>query len=233
MKNNKMDAMLRRDDTVQLGLEADKALYAPLEEDIAPLRTQHAAGLEEAKELADEVFAADGDESATVKRSTRGQLRSYVQRMGKALVAHADSAANTDEDLEERITKALRELPNADSATFAQAAEKLLAEATPLAPKLVKREITAQDFTEANRLLLKYQKRLPTGRAADVQGKTAREKLGIRLQANAVLVKRLRKQLAPYKGTARERALANFDGNAKVVVFRNGSGGKGSDQPTL
>ena len=43
MKNNRLDAMLRRDASVQLGLKADKALYAPIEGDVAPLRAEHAA----------------------------------------------------------------------------------------------------------------------------------------------------------------------------------------------
>ena len=171
MKNNKMDAMIRRDENVRQGLETDKALYAPLEEDIAPLREALSVGLDDALELADEVFVADGDDSATVKRGTRGKLRTLAGRVGKALVAHADSPTNTDEDLKEHVKKAIRELPNADSATFAQAAEKLLTEATPLAPKLVKREITADDLAEGARLLTKFKKRLATGRAADVQGK--------------------------------------------------------------
>ncbi len=225
MKNNRLDAMLRRDTSVQIGLEADKALYAPVEEDIAPLREEHADRLTQAKALADEVFEADGDDSAGVKKGTRGQLKDLAGRVGRALVAHADSKANTDENLEERVKAALLNLNSADGGTFAQAVATIQAEATPLAAQLVKREVTADNFKELSRLAIKFEKRLTTGRTADVKGKTARMLLGDLLRANSQTLKKIRKQLLPYKGTARAKALINFDGNAKLVVFNNGSGG--------
>ena len=225
MKNNRLDAMVRRDASVQLGLEADKALYAPIEDDIAPLRAEHAQRLEDAKELADEVFEADGDDSAGVKKGTRGLLKELGGRVGRALLAHADSASNTDEELEERVKLALENLNSADSGTFAQAIAKIQAEATPLAAQLVKREVTADNLVELGRLATKFGKRLTTGRAADVKGKTARLLMSDLLRANGRTVKKIRKQLAPYKGTERAKALVNFDGNAKLIIFNNGSAG--------
>ena len=217
--------MLRRDASVQLGLEADKALYVPVEDDIAPLRAEHAQRLDQAKALADEVFEADGDDSAGVKKGTRGVLKKLGGRVGWALVAHANSATNSDENLEERVKPALESLNSADTGTFAQAVAKIQAEATPLAAQLVKREVTADDLQELARLTTKFGKRLTTGRAADVKGKTARLLMSDLLRANGKTLKQIRTQLAPYKGTARAKALTNFDGNAKLVIFNNGSGG--------
>ena len=222
MKNNRLDALLRRDANAQLGLLEDKALYAPIEDDIAPLRAAHGAALAEARQLADEVFEADGDDSAGVKRGTRALLRTLAGRIGKAVVAHAASGTNTDERLAERIRPALAQLPSADSATFAQAATVVQHEAAALAPHLTKREVTAADLTELDRLIRKFSQRLATGRAADVKGKTARETLSKLLQNNTRLLQQIRQQLAPYKGTAREKALLNFDSYAKVVVFNTG-----------
>ncbi len=225
MKNNRLDSMLRRDASVQAGLAADKKLYEPIEDDIASLRDEHAGRLEKATELADEVFDADGDDSAGVKKGTRGLLKELAGRVGRAVVAHADSKANTDEDLEERVRPALTELNSADGNTFAQGVAKIQAEATPLAAQLVKREVTADNFVELARLATKFGKRLTTGRAADVKGKTARLLMSGLLRENGQTLKKIRKQLAPYKGTAREKALTNFDGYAKLVVFNNGSSG--------
>ncbi len=224
MKNNRLDALLRRDANAQLGLTEDKALYAPIEDDIAPLRAAHEAGLAEARELADEVFEADGDDSAGVKRGTRALLRTLAGRIGKAVVAHAASATNTDERLAERVVPALGQFRVADSATFAQAVKVVQHEAAALAPHLAKREVTAADLTELDRLIQKFSKRLVTGRAADVKGKTARETMRKLLQNNTRLLKQIRQQLAPYKGTAREKVLVNFDSYAKVVVFNSGGG---------
>lgn len=232
MKNNRLDALLRRDASVQVGLAADKALYAPIEDDIAPLRDEHAGRLEKAQEFADEVFEADGDDSSGVKKGTRGLLKELAGRVGRAVVAHADSKANTDEDLEERIRPALEKLNSADTGTFAQGVAKIRAEATPLAAQLVKREVTAADLTELTRLATRFEKRLTTGRAADVKGKTARLLMSDLLRENGKTLKKIRKQLAPYKGTARAKVLTNFDGNAKLVVFNNGSGGGASGGAT-
>ncbi len=235
MKNNRLDAMLRRDTSVQLGLTADMALYAPLEDDIAPLRTKHQANLTAALGLADEVFEADGDDSSAVKKGTRGLLKDLAGRVARAMIAHAASQANTDEDLEERVRPALVALANADGNTFAQAAEKIRDEATPLAKQLEKREVTAADFVEFNRLVTKFNKRLSTGRLADAKGKTARATMSALLRANSKLILEIRKQLAPYKGTARAKTLLNFDAYAKLVVFNNGSGGASggaADTPT-
>ncbi len=231
MRNNRLDALLRRDANVQLGLKEDKAQYAPIEEDIAPLREAHALAHDQAKALADEVFEADGDDSSGVKKGTRGQLKALGGRIGKELVAHAASKSNTDEGLEERVKPSLVALNSADSGTFSQGVTTLQAEAAPLAAQLVKREVTADDLAELNRLLTKFNKRLPTGRAADVKGKTARQILGKLLKENSKLVKEIRKQLAPYQGTAREKVLLNFDGYAKVIVFNNGSGGSPAGGP--
>ena len=64
MDNNKLNAQLLRDTAAAAGLLADKANYAALEADIAPLRDEHAANLAQARTLEDAVMG-EGRTDAT------------------------------------------------------------------------------------------------------------------------------------------------------------------------
>ncbi|WP_460501865.1 hypothetical protein [Hymenobacter agri] len=51
MDNNRLNALLKRDTDTAAGLLADKDQYKPLEDDLAPLRDEHAANLAQARTL--------------------------------------------------------------------------------------------------------------------------------------------------------------------------------------
>jgi hypothetical protein len=230
MKNNSLDAYHRRDTATQAGLEADKANYKPIEDDIAPLREQLAANHTKADKLIDDVLEADGDDSAAVKTKTKGLLLPLLFRAGAALQAFAESKANTDEDLLHRVTLGNNVLRRADEDTFARLATGLLAEATKVPEiQLTKREFLPADLVEAQRLLQRFSDRLTPGRLADVDGKSAREILSDLLAANQQLIKKIRQQLLPYKNSATKHDVwLRFQGYSKVIV-RKGGGGKQED----
>ena len=69
MDNNKLNAQLLHDTAAAAGLLADKALYAALEADLAPLRDEHAANLAQARSLETAVM---GDESGTATEQKAG-----------------------------------------------------------------------------------------------------------------------------------------------------------------
>lgn len=242
MKNDSLDALLRRDESVQTGLEVDRDLYAPIEDEVKPLREQHAANLLIAQQLEQEVFEADSDDSASQKKGTRGKLNELGGRIAAGVRAYATVKARKDGDAPDPVAAAdatallrqqarftLRELRHSEEGEFVLAIGGILSAAAPLAAQLAKWEITAEDLAQAAYLLLKFQNRKGSPRLADVQGATARKLMTKALRANSILVKEMRELLAPYKGTAREKALTNFNGYAKVIL-QKGGGGK-ADQP--
>jgi hypothetical protein len=238
MKNDRLDAYQRRDSATQAGLLADQAQYALLETDIAPLRGQHTANLTRINALMDEVLAADNDDSAGVKAKTRPVLRGLLLRLSAALQAYAESAANTDEDLLHRVTLGADALRKADENTFARLAGGLLREAALRpAAELARREFTAADLAEAQRLLARFSSRLTPGRLADVDGKSAREVLSDLLAANQQLIRKIRQQLLPYKNSSTKHEVwLRFQGYSKVVLRKGGPNAKtqpgGGGEPT-
>jgi hypothetical protein len=231
MKNNALDAYHRRDTATLAGLEADQKNYEPIEEDIAPLRAQLATNHATADKLIDDVLEADGEDSAAVKVKTKGLLLPLLFRAGAALQAFAESQANTDEDLLARVTLGNNTLRKADEDSFVRLATGLLAEADKVPEKqLTKREFSADNLTEAKRLLKRFAGRLSPGRLADVSGKSTREILNDLLAANQQLIKKIRKQLLPYKNSPTKHDVwLRFQGYSKVIL-RKGGGGKTEEE---
>lgn len=231
MKNNALDAYHRRDTATIAGLAADKKGYEPLEEDIAPSREQLATNHAKADGLIDDVLEADGEDSAAVKVKTKALLLPLLFRVGAALQAFAESKANTDEDLLHRVTLGNNTLRKADEDSFFRLATGLLKEAGNVpAIQLTKREFSTEDLAETKRLLQRFAGRLTPGRLADVDGKSAREILNDLLAANQQLIKKIRKQLLPYKGSAtRHDVWLRFQGYSKVIM-RKGGGGKAEEE---
>jgi|GEM_PF-6096631 len=231
MKNDRLDAYHRRDTATLAGLAADKKNYEPLEEDIADWRTQLEINHAKADGLIDDVLAADADDSAQVKIKSKGLLLPLLGRLSAALQAFAESKANSDDDLLTRVTLGRDVFYKADEDSFVRLATGLLAEADNVpAIQLTKREFSAENLAEAKRLLQRFAGRLTPGRLADVEGKSAREILADLLAANQQLIKKIRKQLLPYKNSpTRHDVWLRFQGYSKVVL-RKGGGGKAEEE---
>jgi hypothetical protein len=196
-----------------------------------PLREQLATNHAKADDLIDDVLKADSEDSAEVKTKTKALLLPLLNCLSAVLQAFAESKANDDEDLLARVTLGSDALRKADEDSFVRLANDLLAEADKVPEKqLTKREFSTEDFTEAKRLLQRFAGRLTPGRLADVDGKSAREILADLLSANQQLIKKIRKQLLPYKNSPTKHDVwLRFQGYSKVVL-RKGGGGKAEEE---
>ena len=228
MDNNKLDAQLRRDTATNTGLLADKKHYEPLEDDIAPLRTEHAANLAKARTLEGDVMGNDSGTVTDQKASAKALLKSLVFRLAAGLQAHAASPANTDEDLAGRVRYGRSEIAKADDASFATIVAALLKEAAPLAKTLAKREFTAADLAETTRLLARFEQKYAGQRTAAVAGSTDRKTLIALLRRNSNLIKEMRVQLKPYQSSpAKHEVWLRFQGYTKLIIL-GGGGPKGA-----
>ncbi|MBF9222788.1 hypothetical protein [Hymenobacter ruricola] len=228
MDNNRLNALLKRDTDTAAGLLADQANYAPLEDDIAPLRTEHAANLALARTLEEQVMADDQDDATAQKQGARQQLKALGTRLAAALQAYAASATNTDEDLAGRVNYNATDLNRADDASFATIIGTLRKEAQPLAAPLAKREFTADDLQAVDTQLLRFNKKLARQRASTVSGSTARQTLIGLLARNTDLIKKIRVQLRPYqKSPTKHDVWLRFQGYTKLIIL--GGGGPKDD----
>ena len=227
MDNNKLDAQLRRDTATEAGLLADKDHYTALEDDIAPLREEHAANLAKARTLEDNVM---GEDSATVTQQKAGaktQLKALVPRLAAALQGHAASRANKDEDLAGRVRYSRSEITEANDASFATIVGALLKEAQPLAKELEKREFTADDLADTTRQLARFVKKQAGQRITVVTSSTDRKTLIALLRRNANLIKEMRVQLKAYESSpTKHEVWLRFQGYTKLIIL-GGGGPKG------
>ena len=227
MNNNKLDAQLRRDTATAAGLLADQKQYEPLEDDLAPLRTEHAANLAKARTLEGAVMGNDSGTVTEQKTSAKALLKPLVFRLAAGLQAIAASPANADEDLAGRVRYGRSDIAKADDATFATIVAALLAEAAPLAKPLAKREFTAADLAETTRQLARFEAKHAGQRIAVVDGRTDRKTLIALLRRNANLIKEMRVQLKPYENSPTKHAVwERFQGYTKLIVL-GGGGPKG------
>jgi hypothetical protein len=224
MDNNKLNAQLLRDTATAAGLQADKALYAALEADIAPLRDEHAANLALARTLEGAVMAEANDDATQQKASAKTQLKALAPRLAATLQSYAASKTNPDEDLPGRVRYNRTDLAQANDASFASIVGALLREATPRAAELAKREFSADDLALTTRLLARFEQKQTTQRTAAVAGATDRRTLTALLRRNANLIKDLRVQLKPYQSSpAKHEVWLRFQGYTKLIV--RGQGG--------
>ena len=231
MDNNRLNAQLLRDTAAAAGLLADQAGYAPLEEDIAPLRAEHAANLAQARTLEDVVLADITGAATAQKKGARRQLRELGTRLAAALQGYAASAANPDQDLAGRVRFNRTSLTEADDATFASIITALLKEAQPLAAPLTRREFTPADRTLTEQQLLRFEKKQTAQRTTAVTGATARKTLIALLARNTALLKQIRVQLKPYQyAPAKQAVWLRFQGYTKLIVL--GQRGPKDDPPT-
>ena len=228
MNNNKLNAQLLRDTATAAGLLADKALYAALEADIAPLRDEHAATLAQARLLEAAVMGDDSGTATEQKAGAKTQLKALAPRLAATLQAYAASKTNQDEDLAGRVRYSSSDIKTANDATFATMVAALLKEAAPLAKELAKREFTAADLAETTRQLARFEKKQTSQRTTVVAGATDRKTLIALLRRNANLIKEMRVQLKPYQSSpTKHEVWLRFQGYTKLIIL--GQGGPKGD----
>ncbi len=232
MDNNKLDAQLLRDTATANGLLADKAGYAPLEADIAPLRDEHAANLAQARTLEAVVMGEASGGITQQKAGAKTQLKALAPRLAAALQAYAASKTNPDEDLANRVRYSRSHITEANDASFATIVGALLKEAAPLAKELAKREFTADDLALATRLLARFEQKQASQRTTIVAGATDRKTLIALLRRNADLIQQIRVQLRPYQSSpAKHEVWLRFQGYTRLIVLGHGGPKKVSAQP--
>ena len=227
MDNNKLDAQLRRDTATANGLQADKKGYAGLEDDLAPLRDEHAANLAKARALEDAVMGDDASTVTAQKTSAKALLKPLAYRLAAALQGYAASVSNKDEDLAGRVRYSRSQLSEASDASLATMVGALLKEAGPLAAPLGKREFTADDLAETTRLLARFEQKHASRRLTEVEGSTERKALIALLRRNANLIKEMRTQLKAYENSSTKHEVwLRFQGYTKLIIL-GGGGAKG------
>ena len=225
MQNDLIEARLRRDTTLSAFLDQARLRYEDTEPDVAPLRAALAANLQQSQQLAQQVISADQDQNPARKRGVRGQLTALLQRLSRALTAHAKSTANPE--LAARVPRRLSDLSRLSETSFAEQARLLLDLGQPHAKDLARRRYTAAHHTEAESLLSDFQTQRTEGRLSDTSASTGREALERLIKANARLVADLEAYFVLYKED--EPDLWNeFRAAAKVVRRGGGSGNAGA-----
>ena len=228
MDNNRLNALLQRDTDTVAGLLADQPHYLPLEDDIAPLRTEHAQNLTEARTFEGSVQDEGQDDSTQQKKATRKQLKALGSRLGAALQAYAASTANKDEDLPGRVNISETDLIRADDTSFASLMAKLLVEGQVRPQELLKREFTADDLKLTGTLLERFSRKRTGQRLSTVAGGTDRNRLIALLRRNSDLIKKMRQQLRPYKNSPTKHDVwLRFQGYTRVIE-RGGGGATGA-----
>ena len=230
MDNNRLDALLKRDTETKAGLLADQPLYLPLEAEIGPLRTEHAANLAKARDLEKDVMDESQDDSGQQKNSAKKQLKELGVRLAAALQAYAASPANKDEDLAGRVRYNRTSFNEAGEGSYATIVAALLKEAQPLTAELAKREFTADDLATTTQLLARFEKKQTSQRLNTVDGGTDRKGLIALLRRNSALIKAIRVQLKPYENSpAKHDVWLRFKGYTRVIVL--GQGGSSATPP--
>lgn len=211
MENELIESRLRRDNTAATFLikDANKARYADIEDDVAPLRTTLGTNLTKANGLIDQVITADNDNITPRKKGFRNQLTTLVLRRIKALRAHAKGLKPApDTDLLSRLPRRPADIKRLTESSFPDEAKRLLALGSDIAPAaLTKRRYTPAHHSQATGLLQKLTATNQEGTDNDDTGATSRQALERLIKANARLIAELEEFFAPYKDPDDEEAL--------------------------
>ena len=232
MENNQLNDRILRDKSTVVGLVADQTNYQPLEADIAPLRTEHAANTTAAGKLAQQVLATDTDDATAQKATAKKELKDLGERLAAGLQGYAASKTNPDPDLPGRVKFNRTDLTEADDASFATILHQLLDVATPLAAPLAQREFTAADRTRAEALLARFERKQLRQQETRTVGSTDRKTLLALVRRNASLIKEIRLQLKAYKNSPTKHAVwLRFLSYTKIINHRGGGGTKPTPPP--
>lgn len=213
MKNDLIEARLRRDEALLAFLTAETAAYADIEADVKPLRQQLSTALTEAQATAQTVLMADNDGNAERKKGQRNQLTTLLRRLIVALQAVA--ATNRDARLLALAGQASR-LPKLGETSFLEEARRLLSLAPERSEALSKRRFTPEHYREATTLTADLRRHINEGRLNDTAGSSGREGLERLIKQNARTIEQLRTYFRPYQFD--EPTLwSSFEAAAKVV----------------
>lgn len=219
MKNDLIEARLRRDEALNAFLTAEKAAYADIEADVAPLRQQLSGGLAQAQELSQTVLTADHEGSADRKKGLRNQLTLLLRRLIVGLQAVATSANDARLLALSGQVSRLTRLPET---AFVDEARRLLSLAPERSAALIPRRFTNEHYRQAVALNNELRRSISEGRLSDGEGSTGRQGLERLIKQNARIIEQLRTYFRVYEQD--EPALwARFQ--AAKVVRRGGNGG--------
>ena len=222
-----MNSLVLRDKATVEGLAADKPNYAPLEEDIAPFRDEHAANTLLIGPLAEVLLETATDDATRQKTTAKTQLKDLGERLAGAMQGYAASKANTDTDLPGKVNINRTDLNEADDTSFATTLRKLLKVAQPFASQVAKREFSAEDRTEMETLLDRFEKKQVKQEVNRTAGSTDLKKLEALLRRNANLIKEIRKQLKAYKNSkTKHEVWLRFVSYTKIINRSGGGGAK-------
>jgi hypothetical protein len=225
MENNRMNDLVLRDKATVAGLADDQPNYDPLEEDIAPLRDEHAANTLKIGPLAVALLETATDDATKQKAGSKTQLKDLGERLAGAMQGYAASKANTDTDLPGQVNINRTDLNEADDASFATILRKLLKVAAPFATQVAKREFSADDRTTMETLLDRFERKQLKQQENRTAGSTGLKTLDALLRRNASLIKEIRKQLKAYKNSpTKHEVWLRFQSYTKIIDHRGGGG---------
>ncbi|GAA3925356.1 hypothetical protein [Hymenobacter algoricola] len=224
MKNDLIEARLRRDTDLLAFLTERRADYPDLEDDVAPLRSQLSQNLERAQTLAAEVLTADLDHNTERKRGTRNQLTALLRRLVVAL--RADATAKSDTRLL-ALAGQPGQLPRLTTSSYQEEARRLLSLAPERSAALAKRRFLPAHYTQAQALLQELRSAGTEGRLNDTTGSAGRQGLERLIKDDARLLDSITALLAVYEQDEPDFWHA-YQAAARVV--RRG-GGPGPDTP--
>ncbi|MCC3159470.1 hypothetical protein LJ737_19670 [Hymenobacter sp. 15J16-1T3B] len=224
MKNDLIEARLRRDEALNAFLLADKAVYADIETDVAPLRQQLSEALTQAQDMAQAVLAADNDGNAERKKGQRNQLTQLLRRLVVGLQAVATS---TRDARLLALAGQVSRLHKLSESSFVEEARRLLSLAPERSEALTKRRFTPEHYREAMTLTSELRRNINEGRLNDAEGSTGRQGLERLIKQNARTIEQLRTYFRVYEQDEPD-LWAHFETAARVVKR---GGAAGSTQP--
>ncbi|GAB2943035.1 hypothetical protein GCM10027048_04520 [Hymenobacter coalescens] len=217
MKNDLVEARLRRDEALSSFLTAETANYAAIETDVAPLRQQLAAALAAAQNLAQDVLAADNDGATARKKGIRHQLTQLLRRLTVAL--HAQATSTKDNRLL-ALSGQVSNLKRLGETSFTEEARRLLSLAPERSAALSKRFFMPEHYQQAQSLLSELRRSLSESRLNDGEAATGRQGLERLIKQNARLIEQLRTYFRVYE--QEDPALwSRFQSAARMVKRSN------------
>lgn len=220
MKNDLIEARLRRDEALLAFLNAEKAAYADIETDVAPLRQQLSSALTKAQDIAQDVLTADNDGSADRKKGQRNQLTQLLRRLVVGLQSIATSANDARLlALSGQVTR----LPRLPETGFVDEARRLLSLAPERSEALEKRRFTPEHYRQAVALNADLRRAISEGRLNDTEGSTGRQSLERLIKQNSRAIEQLRTYFRIYE--LDEPALWQQFVAAAKPTKRGGAGG--------
>ncbi|GAA4384151.1 hypothetical protein [Hymenobacter koreensis] len=181
MKNELVEARLRRDADLVSFLNTEVEQYADIEDDVAPLRQLLSSSLSQASSLATQALTQP--EEAERGKGLRNQLTQLLRRLTAGL--HAVAASTKDNRLL-ALAGNVNQLPKLTETRFAEEARRLLSLAPERSGPLSKRRFLPTHYQQAQALLGELR------RASSNENPTDRQSLERLLKQNERTIEQLR-----------------------------------------